>query len=370
MLEASRRIGECIRDNDTIARLGGDEFVILLDMIRHMDDAREIASRIIEKMKQPFVFGESEHYSGASVGIAECRSRNDSAERLLRDADAAMYQAKSMGRGRYVVFDESIHRDLVASLHRETELRHAQFDQDFILQKFNVYHLGDEQVLAQELVLSWQRDEKLLSADRFLAIAEKTGMTTALDQWMLTRCCELLADSDSELPIYVSISAKHLFKLADVKALIAIITAAKVAPQRLILEFSETDLNDNSKRQLTSLRALAEFGVGLALNEFGRSAGALQYILNYPFTHVKLDPRFVADIATSARAQVMVRNVVHLCRDLEIEISAAGIHNQDQRKALQHSGVNIGQGELFGEPNQVKLPSQAQPTSLKSAGTA
>lgn len=370
LLEASRRIGECIRDNDTIARLGGDEFVILLDMIRHVDDAKDIASRIIEKMKLPFVFGDSEHYSGASVGIAECKSRNDSAERLLRDADAAMYQAKSMGRGRFVVFDESIHKDLVASLNRETELRHAQFDQDFILQKFNVLELNANKPVAQELLLRWQRDDSLLPADRFLAIAEKTGMTMALDQWMLTRCCELLAYDDKAQPVYVCVSAKHLYKLADVKALQEIIVQSGVAPERLILEFSETELNDNSKRQLSCLRQLADFGVGLALNEFGRSAGALQYILNYPFTHVKLDPRFVADIATSQRAQTMVRNVVHLCRDLGIEIAAGGIDTRDQQKALVHNGVNIGQGMLFGEPEQVKLLSQQQPTQVPSAGTA
>src|SRR5690554_487924 len=370
LLEASRRIGECIRDNDTIARLGDDEFVILLDMIRHIDDAKDIASRVIEKMKLPFVFGESEHYSAASVGIAECKSRNDSAERLLRDADAAMYQAKSMGRGRYVVFDESIHKDLVASLNRETELRHAQFDEDFVLQKFNVFELNKNKAVAQELLLRWQRDDSLLPADRFLAIAEKTGMTMALDQWMLTRCCELLAEKENALPVYVSISAKHLYKLADVKALQEIIVNSGVSPERLILEFSETELNDNSKRQLTCLRQLADFGVGLALNEFGRSAGALQYILNYPFTHVKLDPRFVADIVTSQRAQTMVRNVVHLCRDLGIEIAAAGIDDEAQQKALVHNGVNMGQGMLFGEPEQVKSLSQAQPTQVQSAGTA
>ncbi|WP_228759553.1 MULTISPECIES: sensor domain-containing phosphodiesterase [Idiomarina] len=369
LLEASRRIGECIRDNDTVARLGGDEFVILLDMIRHIDDARDVASRIIEKMRLPFVFGESEHYSGASVGIAECKSRNDSAERLLRDADAAMYQAKSMGRGRYVVFDESIHQDLVASLHRETELRHAQFDQDFVLQQFTLADLRDNTEVARELQLRWQRDDSLLPADRFNAVADKTGMTLALDHWMLKRCCAILQAEDQPLPIYVGLSSKHLYKLADVKVLIDIITNSGVAPESLILEFSETELNDNSKRQLSCLRQLAELGVGLALNEFGRSAGALQFILNYPFTHVKLDPRFVADIATSQRAQVMVRNVVHLCRDLAIEIAAAGVDNHDQLQALIHNGVNIGQGQLFGEPQQVKSPFNAQPTR-KSATRA
>ncbi len=350
LLEASRRIGECVRDNDTVARLGGDEFVILLNLISRIDDAKDIATRVIEQMRQPFVFGETEHYSGASVGIAECKSRNDSAERLLRDADAAMYQAKSMGRGRYVVFDESIHKDLVASLHRESELRHAQFDQDFVLQQFDLVSLDDGAGKAREVLVRWQRGEQLLTPQNFLNIAEKTGMILSLDHWMLTRCCEILAGEKSDLPIYVSLSTKHLYKLADVKNLLAIVKQAGIAPSRLVFEFSETELSDNSKRQLTALKTLADAGVGLALNDFGRSSGALQYLLNYPFTHVKLDPRFVEETANSKRAGVMVRNVVNLCNELSITIAAAGIDTPAQLQALRQSGVQIGVGKQLGEP--------------------
>ncbi|MEA3588450.1 diguanylate cyclase [Pseudidiomarina sp. 1APP75-27a] len=350
LLEASRRIGECVRDNDTVARLGGDEFVILLNLIHHIDDAKDVASRIIEHMRQPFEFGETEHYSGASVGIAECKSRNDSAERLLRDADAAMYQAKGMGRGRFVVFDESIHKDLVASLHRESELRHAQFDQDFLLQQFDLVSLVDGKAKAREVLVRWQRGDQLLTAQSFLNVAEKTGMILSLDHWMLTRCCEILCEGKSNVPIYVSLSTKHLYKLADVKALLGIIKSAGVSPKQLVFEFSETELSDNSKRQLTALKTLADAGVGLALNEFGRSSGALQYLLNYPFTHVKLDPRFVEETANSERAGVMVRNVVNLCNELSITIAAAGIDSKEQLQALRDAGVQIGVGKQLGEP--------------------
>ncbi|WP_411359892.1 sensor domain-containing phosphodiesterase [Pseudidiomarina salilacus] len=350
LLEASRRICECVRDNDTVARLGGDEFVILLNLVRHVDDAKDVASRIIEQMRQPFVYGESEHYSGASVGIAECKSRNDTAERLLRDADAAMYQAKSMGRGRYVVFDESIHKDLVASLHRETELRHAQFDQDFILQQFDLVALETGQPQAREVLVRWQRGDQLLEAQSFLNVAEKTGMIVSLDHWMLTRCCDIVQEQQLKIPIYVSLSTKHLFKLADVKALLEIVEDSGVKPQRLVFEFSETELNDNSKRQLTALRMLADAGVGLALNEFGRSSGALQYLLNYPFTHVKLDRRFVAESSKSERAGVMVRNVVNLCEELNITIAAAGIDTPEQLAVLRAAGVQLGVGTQLGEP--------------------
>ncbi|RUO63058.1 diguanylate cyclase domain-containing protein [Pseudidiomarina insulisalsae] len=360
LLEASRRIGECVRDNDTVARLGGDEFVILLSLIKHIDDAKDVASRIIEHMRKPFVFGESEHYSGASVGIAECKSRNDSAERLLRDADAAMYQAKGMGRGRYVVFDESIHKDLVASLHRETELRHAQFDQDFVLQQYDLVSLTTGKAQAREVLVRWQRGDQLLTAQSFLNVAEKTGMILQLDHWMLTRCCEIVREEQLQVPIYVSLSTRHLYKLADVKALLEIVKRAGIKPGKLVFEFSETELSDNSKRQLTALRTLAEAGVGLALNEFGRSAGALQYLLNYPFTHVKLDPRFVSETTRSERAKVMVRNVVNLCAELSITIAAAGVDTPEQLQALRAAGVQVGVGEQLGEPTWLQLKAQQE----------
>ncbi len=368
LLEASRRIGECVRDNDTVARLGGDEFVILLNLIRHTDDARDVASRIIEKMRQPFFYGESEHYSGASVGIAECKAFNDTAERLLRDADAAMYQAKNMGRGRYVVFDESIHKDLVASLNRETALRHAHIDEDFVLQHHDLVRLSDNTPEAREVLVRWRRGDTLLPTEHFLSIAEKAGMVIALDQWLLTRCCELLSEG-CDIPVYVSLSTKHLFKLADTKALLNIIDQAKIEPKRLVLEFSETELNDSSKRQLSCLRLLADAGVGLALNEFGHSTGALHYILNYPFTQVKLDSRFVADIALSSRGQATITHLVNLCNELNIDVCAAGISTKEQQHALQKAGVNIGQGVLYGEPQSVKLRGSAAPTFSESAAS-
>ncbi|MBY6064073.1 diguanylate cyclase domain-containing protein [Pseudidiomarina sediminum] len=358
LLEASRRIGTCVRENDTVARLGGDEFVILLNLISHIEDAKDVASRIIELMRKPFVFGETEHYSGASVGIAECKSRNDTAERLLRDADAAMYQAKNMGRGRFVVFDESIHQDLVASLHRETELRHAQFDQDFVLLQHPIASFTTTQSYAFEIAVRWQRGEQLVDAQSFLNVAEKTGMILQLDHWLLMRICELIREQSRVLPVCVTLSTRHLYKLADVKALLDIVTQAGIAPQQLILGFSETELSDHSKRQLSSLRMLADAGVGLALTEFGRSAGALQYLLNYPFNHVKLDPRIVNETPHSERARVMVKNVVNLCDELAITIAAAGIDTAEQRDALGSVGVQLGCGKQFGEP--AWLPSSAQ----------
>ena len=354
LLEASKRICACVRENDTVARLGGDEFVILLDMMQHIDDAREVASRIIQQMQKPFEHGESSHFSGASVGIAECRGEGDTAERLLRDADAAMYQAKSMGRGRYVVFDEQIHRDLVASLHSETELRHAELDQDFTIRAETIYCYAQQQPLGTELVTRWHRDGAKISEERLFALAEKTGMLVSLDHWLLQRSCEIAQAQPDTPALFVSLSSKHLYKLADVHKLEQMISDAHVAPERIVMTFSEADLNYNSKRQLSALKKLSEFGVKLALNHFGRNAGALQFILNHPFDFVILDSQFVEHATDSERSQKMIAHVVKLCEDLDIALIAAGVKSPELSDQLAQLGVNYQQGSHFGDVRHLK----------------
>lgn len=358
LLEVSQRIGECVRENDTVARLGGDEFVILLDTIQKIDDAKEIASRIIEQMRKPFVYDGSEHYSGASVGIAECQASADSAERLLRDADAAMYHAKGQGRGRFVLFEESIHEGLVASLNSEAAFRQANFNTDFVLHHQPIVALAGQQVVGFEALVRWQRGNELIVADDFIELAQKTGTLQALDRWVLDQSCAMLASRQKKglatPPLHVNISVRHLMKSARVRELMAIIERHEVDPGSLVFEFNETALVEDGKRLVTSLRQLAEFGIGLALDDFGRGLGSLQFIYYYPFNYLKLDKEFVSYIPESDRAQAMVRNVVALCGDLGITIYAEGVETDVQRQMLLELGVTSGQGTLLGASQPLK----------------
>lgn len=362
LLEVSQRIGDCVRDNDTVARLGGDEFVILLDTMNSLEDAKDVAARIIEKMRLPFEFGGAEYYSGASVGIAECRSTTDSAERLLRDADAAMYHAKGLGRGRYVMFEDSIHQGLVASLGQETALRQAKVNKDFVILHQPIIDLAAGKVKGFEALLRWQRGKDLVPADEFIPHAEKSGMVMQLDRWVLEQSCLLLETRQQQKlktpTIHINMSAQHLMKTAYVRELISIMEKVKIKPSQLVFEFTETAVIENGKRTLTSLRQLAEYGVGLALDDFGRGSGPLQVVYTYPFNIVKLDQQFVAYLLLSDRAQAMVRNVVALCADLQIELYAEGIEQQDQRELLQELGVNYGQGDYLGAAKTLNISAE------------
>ncbi|RUO26837.1 hypothetical protein CWE09_09145 [Aliidiomarina minuta] len=360
LLEVSQRLRSAVRDIDLIARIGGDEFVILLDHMEDVNDAKEVAERIITMMKEPFVLDDQQHFSGASIGIAVSRDINESVDRLLRDADAAMYEAKSEGRGRYVIFDDTIRKGLVAAIHQETALRHAQVDHDFLLWYQPIYGLGNNHIEGYEVLLRWQKGEQLLQPEEFIELAERSGAIVEIDQWVLKECCQLilqLQEKEQEnCPIHINLSTQHLLSLRHLKAIEDIIKEYDIDPTLLVFEFDEQSLlRKEGKRLLTSLRRLSERGIKLALDDFGRGSGPLQFIYNYPFDIIKLDRNFVKQTARKERARAMVRHVVTLCEELSIKLTAEGIESKILLKQLRHLGVHHGQGNLFCSAEKIEL---------------
>ncbi|RUO81106.1 hypothetical protein CWI84_03065 [Idiomarina tyrosinivorans] len=351
LLEVSQRLGRCIRENDMLARLGGDEFVVLLDTIEELDDAKEVAGRIIRTMAEPFQLEGREYYSGASIGIADCSEPVDTADRLLRDADAAMYQAKNLGRGRYVIFDSSIHDGLVESIKKETALRHARFDEEFELHAQPIVDLQTRQVMGYEGLLRWnQHGQKLLPVD-FMQLAEKSGIILELDRFALRKSCEFIVQQskrNESFPLFhINLSVRHLLKSGYLRKIEQIVKEAGVRPQQLVFEFNEIALIYDGRRVLASLRTLSNKGFNLAIDDFGRGSGPLQFIYNYPFDILKLDHQYVGRLVTSERAQAMLRHVVTLCDDLGINIFAEGIESAQQLELVKELGVKTGQGRYL-----------------------
>ncbi|MGM0481580.1 MAG: sensor domain-containing phosphodiesterase [Pseudomonadota bacterium] len=346
LLEVSRRVTDCIRANDMVARLGGDEFVVLLDTMMATKDAKDVAKRMINALAEPFHLNGQDHFSGVSIGIAVCRDDDESVERLLRDADAAMYQAKVQGRGCYVVFDQDMHHALVKSVRLEKSLRHADIEQDFELITEAIMDFGSSQRIAVEGKLLWNDGQRQLGADVFMPVAEKIGRVIKLDHYLLRRCCEQIKQQGDGQPscIHVNISPRHLTKTSYVNALIEQVETQQVLPQSLALEFTETALSLNDLRSLASLKRLAEAGFHLVINQFGRGIAPLQYLYNYPFHVVKLDHDYVARLADDERACTMLKHIVKLCTELDIELQAAGVDTQDTLAHVQRLGVNRGQG--------------------------
>ncbi|WP_194756084.1 sensor domain-containing phosphodiesterase [Aliidiomarina indica] len=372
LLEVSRRIHSAIREPDFLARLGGDEFVILLEPIKHVDDAKDVAARIIEVMKSPFVLEGQEHFSGASIGIATCRGGDDTTDRLLRDADAAMYEAKNLGRGRYVVFDETIRSGLVDALNQEAALRCAQTQKDFRIWQQPVLNLDSNEVLGYEILVRWQRGKNIVLPGEFIGIAERSGAIIEIDHWVLSESCQLLASVRKKgvkaLPMHLNMCVQHLLRPRHINKLMSIVDEAKVPANLIVLEFDEESLQqEDPRRVLSSLRRLKEFGFRLALDDFGRGTGPLHFLYNYPFDIIKLDSRFVGQVARKERARAMVRHIVTLCTELNIDLFAEGIEQEEQRAYLQELGVKVGQGNLLREPAPIDVKALAKTTKNLSA---
>lgn len=353
LLEVSQRMRSVVSEGDLIARIGGDEFVILLEQVNELTHAEQIAEKIIGTMQVPFVLDDQEHFSGASIGIALSRDINESVDRLLRDADAAMYEAKSEGRGRYVVFDDTIRHGLVAAVSQESALRSAHTYQDFRLWVQPIYGLDSDRVEGHEILLRWQRGNELLSPAAFIKQAERTGAIVDIDLWVIKQVAEALQEGGSQLnnaPVHLNLSVQHLLAMRPLKALEEALDQLPLEKSQIVLEFGEQSLlRHDERRLLASLRRLSGLGVKLALDDFGRGSGPLQFIYNYPFDIIKLDRRFVGQTARKARARAMVRHVVTLCEELSIRLTAEGLESKPLLKQLRKLGVHHGQGNLFSE---------------------
>lgn len=357
LLEVSKRIGSCVRDNDMVARLGGDEFVILLDTITTIEDAKDVAKRIIQQMNEPFQLNGQEHYSGASIGIAECLEKTDSAERLLRDADAAMYQAKGMGRGRYVLFDDSMHESLVDSVRKETALRHAKVEQDFAVNYQPIMQLDTGEVRGIEARIEWQDPRYSFDSSELLPLAERTGLIVKLDRYVLKSACQWGAKKGlpQDVLLHVNLSVRHLLKTSHLNELVNIVLDNGVKPEQVALEFDETSLVQDGRRVLASLRRLSEFGFTLAIDNFGSGSGPLQFLYNFPFSILKLDHHYIARLGSNSRAQAMLKHIVTLCHELDIQVYADGLETEGQKQDVEEQGVVIGQGSYINANYEVEL---------------
>ncbi|WPZ01509.1 EAL domain-containing protein [Idiomarina sp. OXR-189] len=357
LLEVSKRIGSCVRDNDMVARLGGDEFVILLDTITTIEDAKDVAKRIIQQMNEPFQLNGQEHYSGASIGIAECLEKTDSAERLLRDADAAMYQAKGMGRGRYVLFDDSMHESLVDSVRKETALRHAKVEQDFAVNYQPIMQLDTGEVRGIEARIEWQDPRYSFDSSELLPLAERTGLIVKLDRYALKTACQWVANKGlpQDVLLHVNLSVRHLLKTSHLNELVNIVLDNGVKPEQVALEFDETSLVQDGRRVLASLRRLSEFGFTLAIDNFGSGSGPLQFLYNFPFSILKLDHHYIARLGSNSRAQAMLKHIVTLCHELDIQVYADGLETEGQKQDVEEQGVVIGQGSYINANYEVEL---------------
>ncbi len=342
----------------TVARFGGDEFVVLVEDIQSLEHASRIAERIQLDLGAPFLLEGKSVFATFSIGIALSSHDYDSADDLLRDADTAMYVAKTSGKARIAVFDSAMRARAVARLEIETDLRTALAESDGLVVHYQPQvNLRSGEIVGFEALVRWQHPRYgLIPPIDFIPIAEETGLIVPLGAWVLEEACGQMqrwrssfADF-SNLKISVNISGKQLSSTGLFGDVERALRASRLPPQCLDLEITESFLMENTEAAVQALLNLKSLGIGLQIDDFGTGYSSLHCLHNLPFDTLKIDRSFIHSIGTLDTGLEIVRTIMALAQRLKMSVVAEGIENQTQMSHLQQMGCVLGQGFYFSKP--------------------
>jgi diguanylate cyclase (GGDEF)-like protein/PAS domain S-box-containing protein len=337
------------------ARLGGDEFGVLLDGILDPHAAMVAAERLHEGLAAPFSIGGQAVITAASVGIVIADATHEQPEQVLRDADTAMYQAKQAGRGRSVIFDEKMHQAVVERLTMEKDLRQAAGNRGFALHYQPIVVLETLALRGFEALIRWPHPQRgLVRHDHFIGLAEETGLIVPIGAWVLQEACRQLrawrVERGEDLTMSINLSKKQLEDPGLVDTVRGAISAAGVEPPSVVLEITESTIMDNLKALVPVLAGLKATGVRLAMDDFGTGHSSLSFLHQLPVDILKVDRSFVMKSGAGGRNDAIVRTIVHLAHDLDMQVVAEGVETSEQLRLLQGLRARYGQGYLFGKP--------------------
>ena len=348
LISVGERLRGVLRATDTVARLGGDEFTILLE-IRHLADAVRMAERIQEELRVPFRVGEHEIFTTASIGIALSATGYERPHDVLRDADIAMYRAKSRGRGIHEVFDKTMHERAVKLLKVETELRHSIERGELRVYYQPIVSLESAKVMGFEALLRWQRGDELVAADEIVPIAEETGLILPIGQWVLRESLRQLAEWPESLHMHVNLSAKQFLQPNLLEQVADALAESGVAAERLHLEVTESVVIDNPEAAAKLLERLRATGVGISLDDFGTGYSSLSSLRQFPFDTLKIDRSFISTNG-DRRNDEIVRTISNLARILGMDVTVEGLESAGQVERMRALGIDYAQGFYFSPP--------------------
>jgi diguanylate cyclase (GGDEF)-like protein/PAS domain S-box-containing protein len=352
---AAERLRGTVRTGDTLARLGGDEFAVLLEST---DPAmpRNTAERILDALRLPFPVPGGEGGIRASVGIVVATDPGIAPDELLRDADIAMYAAKSAGKDRSETFHPGLHRQVISRLQLEADLARALEDEELAVHYQPIVDLSSGEVRGVEALMRWNHPHRgLLLPAEFIPIAESTGLIVPMGRWLFRRACldvrALQQHSERfDLCLAVNLSTRQLDEPALVAHVSAALEESGLPPDLLTLEITESVLMTHPERAAFVLERLKELGVKVAIDDFGTGYSSLSYLQRLPVDELKIDRTFVANESLNPESSTLLDHIVRLAEELGLETVAEGIETEKQKERLRAAGCHLAQGYLFARP--------------------
>jgi len=355
LVEVADRLRASVRDSDVVARLGGDEFVIMLSGLENSASAAVIAKKLIRNIGDPYSIEGYDLYTTPSVGIAIFPSDGEDADILMKNADAAMYHAKSAGRNNFQFFDARMNDAALERLKIEHSLRQALAHEEFCVHYQPIIEMATGRVSSVEALVRWRHPEMgMVPPGNFIGIAEETGLIQPIGEWVFWTACRQLAAFNAagfrDLKMGINISALQL-RNGNLPVLVqGALEAYSLQPETLVFEITESVAMQQPEETVRILKLLNEMGVSLAIDDFGTGYSSLSYLRLFPIKHLKLDRSFVMEIGQGPGSAVICDATIGLAQNLGLKLIAEGVETQAQYDYLQQKGCDLVQGYLLSRP--------------------
>ncbi|MEA5567311.1 EAL domain-containing protein [Anabaena sp. UHCC 0399] len=366
--QVAHRLKNCISQRDKIVRLSGDEFLIFLVNQDGIQSVEVVANFILQQLHIPFEIDTYKISIGVSIGILPSTLSYQQPTDILRDADAAMYQAKRAGKGCHIVFTSEMQQQTLQRIQLESELRQSIEKNEFCLYYQPIFCLASQKLVGLEALIQWQHPQKgLISPDKFITIAEEMGIISTLDLLALQLACQQLYQWQQEFPIanslviHINISAVQLQQLDLVEQIKQILIDNHISPSAMRLEVTENALIKASSIVNQILEKIHTLGMKLCIDDFGTGYSCFSQLHTFPVDTIKIDRSFTNNLNTNSKGTAIVQNMISFANALGISVVAEGIETQTQLENLQEFGCEFGQGYLFSRP----LPSEQVTSFLK-----
>lgn len=364
LYQLADRLQLSIRATDTLARPGGDEFILLARLLTDDEtnaalDAQNLANKLLQEIRQPFMLKQHQYFITASIGVALFNDDSKAIDELMSSADLAMYHSKESGRNQLYFFEPQMQQNLRQRQLLESALKQALANNEFrLFYQPKVNKQGE--IAGYEALIRWQHPQQgLISPDVFIPLAESSGLIIEIGRWVLQSACKQIGQfcqQGTPLPIAVNVSERQLAQKSFVATVQQILADTGIRPQLLELELTESMLHDNLEQTRQKLAALNALGVVLSLDDFGTGYSSLSYLKNLPISVLKIDQSFVREFLTQQTDHAIVRTILAMAESLSLTVVAEGVEQQAQFDELARLGCDLFQGYLFGKPAPLHAP--------------